>query len=172
RELRSNGVAVIYISHRLAEIEQIADRVIVLRDGKNAGVLEAGEIRHGNIVKLMVGRDIERFYKPSKSSEGEVVAEVRDLRTDRYPVSPVSFEVHRGEILGFAGLVGAGRSEVARAIFGIDSIDGGSVELEGRPLRISSPDDAIAHGLAYVPEDRAQQGLVLPMSIRTNVTLP
>src|SRR5206468_816941 len=79
---------------------------------------------------------------------------------------------HRGEILGFAGLVGAGRSEVARAIFGIDSIDGGSVELEGRPLRISSPDDAIAHGLAYVPEDRAQQGLVLPMSIRTNVTLP
>jgi len=172
RDLRSNGVAVIYISHRLAEIEQIADRVIVLRDGKNAGVLEAGEIRHGNIVKLMVGRDIERFYKPSKSSEGEVVAEVRDLRTDRYPVSPVSFDVHRGEILGFAGLVGAGRSEVAQAVFGVDRPVSAKISLDGQAVNIRSCREAIKQGIFLVPEDRRLAGLIVDLSIRENITLP
>jgi ribose transport system ATP-binding protein len=172
RDLRSNGVAVIYISHRLTEIEQIADRVVVLRDGKNAGNLEGDAIKHDNIVRLMVGRDIERFYKPPTSTEVKPVAEIRDLRTDRYPASSVSFDVRGGEILGFAGLVGAGRSEVARAIFGVDPSVTASIALDGKRVDVRSCRDAIQNGIYLIPEDRRVTGLIVDMSVRENITLP
>ncbi|HEY2865589.1 MAG TPA: sugar ABC transporter ATP-binding protein, partial [Pyrinomonadaceae bacterium] len=172
RDLRSSGVAVIYISHRLAEIEQIADRVVVLRDGRNAGELKHGEIDNDKIVKMMVGRDIKTFYKPPTSTEVKSVAEIRDLRTDRYPSTSVSFDVGRGEILGFAGLVGAGRSEVARAIFGVDPSITASMTLDGKLVDIRSCRDAIENGIYLVPEDRRVTGLIVDMSVRENITLP
>lgn len=172
RGLRAKGVAVIYISHRLAEIEQIADRVVVLRDGRNAGVLERDEIGHDRIVKLMVGRDIDRFYKPPPPSEAAPLAEVRDLRTDRYPTSAISFDVRKGEILGLAGLVGAGRSEVAQSIFGVDGPVSADISLDGQLVDIRSCRDAIENGIYLVPEDRRIAGLIVDLSVRENITLP
>jgi ABC-type sugar transport system, ATPase component len=172
RDLRSSGVAVIYISHRLAEIERIADRVVVLRDGKNVGTLEGNKIRHENIVKLMVGRDIDRFYKPASARDAKPVAEIRNLRTSRYPNSVVSFDVRKGEILGFAGLVGAGRSEVAQAIFGVGGPVSANFSLDGQPVNIRSCRNAIDNGIYLVPEDRRVTGLIVDMSIRENITLP
>ena len=170
-DLRSKGVAVIYISHRLAEIEHIADRVVVLRDGRNAGLLEGREIRHNNIVRLMVGRDIERFYRPNAPADPHVFAEIRNLRTVRYPSVSVSFDVRKGEILGFAGLVGAGRSEVARAIFGVDSPVSADILLDGRRIDIRSCRTAIENGIYLIPEDRRVTGLIVDMSVRENITL-
>lgn len=172
KDLRSQGVSVIYISHRLGEIQQIADRVVVLRDGKNAGVLERDEINHDNIVKLMVGRDLERFSKPSASDLKEPFAEIDDLRTRRYPASSVSFDVRKGEILGFAGLVGAGRSEAAQAIFGVDPSVSAKISLDGQRVDIRSARDAIKNGIYLVPEDRRIAGLIVDIQIRENITLP
>ena len=172
RDLRSSGVAVIYISHRLAEIETIANRVVVLRDGKNVGTLEDNKIRHENIVKLMVGRDIDRFYKPASAREAKPVAEIRNLRTSRYPNSAVSFDVRKGEILGLAGLVGAGRSEVAQAIFGVSGPVSADFSLDGQLVDIRSCRDAIDNGIYLIPEDRRVTGLIVDMSIRENITLP
>ena len=172
RDLKSKGVAVIYISHRLAEIEQIADRVVVLRDGKNAGELRGSDIKHDNIVKLMVGRDIERYYKPPRAGEAEPMAEIRELRTNRYPSASSDFEIRKGEILGFAGLVGAGRSEMAQAIFGVDPAMSANVRIDGHLVSIKSCRDAIENGIYLVPEDRRVAGLVVDMSIRENITLP
>ena len=172
RDLRSTGVSVIYISHRLAEIEQVADRVVVLRDGKNAGVLERREIEHKNIVKLMVGRDIDRSYKPSTARQPQAFVEVRGLRTDRYPKTDVSFDVRKGEILGFAGLVGAGRSETAQAIFGVNGRVSAKMSLDGQPVDIRSCRNAIENGIYLVPEDRRVAGLIVDLSIRENITLP
>jgi ribose transport system ATP-binding protein len=172
KDLRRQGVSIIYISHRLGEIKEIADRVITLRDGKNAGVLEREEINHEAIVKQMVGRDIERFYKPPSTVEKSKLFEVKELRTFRYPTQSVSFEVKRGEIVGFAGLVGAGRSETAQAIFGVDGFLSGKILIDGQPVKISSAKDAIKHGVFLVPEDRRNVGLILEMPIRENITLP
>ena len=172
KELRRDGVSVIYISHRLGEIKQIADRVVVLRDGKNAGILERDEISHDSIVKLMVGRDIERFYKPAATSEAKPFAEIQNLRTRRYPSCSNSFEVRKGEILGFAGLVGAGRSEAAQAIFGVDAAISASVSLDGQLVDIASARDAIKNGIYLVPEDRRIAGLIVDIPIRANITLP
>jgi ribose transport system ATP-binding protein len=172
KELRDQGVSIIYISHRLGEIKQIADRVVVLRDGKNAGVLERDEISHDHIVKLMVGRDIERFYKTSAASNEKPYAEIRDLRTHRYSKSAISFDVRKGEILGFAGLVGAGRSEAAQAIFGVDACVSASVSLDGQLVNIASARDAITNGIYLVPEDRRIAGLIVDIPIRENITLP
>ena len=172
RDLRSSGVAVIYISHRLAEIEQIADRVVVLRDGKNAGELEGPEIRHDRIIRLMVGRDIDRFYKRPSARETEPMAEIRNLRTKRYPLASVNFDVRKGEILGLAGLVGAGRSELAQTIFGVTPSMSESVSLDGQLVDINSCRDAIENGIYLVPEDRRIAGLVVDMSVRENITLP
>jgi ribose transport system ATP-binding protein len=119
KELSSQGVSVIYISHRLAEIGQLADRVVVLRDGRNAGALVGDEITHDRIVKLMVGRDLENFFVPRQTNARASFAEIRDLRTRRYPDRPLSVEFRKGEVLGFAGLVGAGRSEFAQALYGV-----------------------------------------------------
>jgi ribose transport system ATP-binding protein len=172
KELRGQGVSIIYISHRLAEISEIADRVIVLRDGRNAGTLTRDEISHERIVRLMVGRDLVSFYAPPATVDKHSMLSVQNLRTRRYPGSSISFDVRRGEILGLAGLVGAGRSEVAQAIFGVETALEGTLSLEDKPLTIRSAHDAIANGVYLVSEDRRKTGLVLEMSIRENITLP
>jgi ribose transport system ATP-binding protein len=171
KDLRTEGVSIIYISHRLSEVEEIADRVVALRDGKNAGGLAREEITHDRMVKLMVGRDIAyRLPAPSRTTGPRL--QVRDLRTPAYPDERVSFEIRKGEILGFAGLVGAGRTEVAQCIFGVDKPLGGTITLDGQPLKPGTPLDAIAHGVYLVPEDRRQTGCITTMSIRENMTLP
>jgi len=172
RDLKSQGVTVIYISHRMSEIEEIADRVVVLRDGKNAGQLERNEISHSRMVSMMVGRDLDQLYASGGDQELEVCFEVTGLRTQRYPHCSVSFGLRQGEIMCFAGLVGAGRSEMAQAIFGVDAREGGEFTLSGSAISITGPADAIAHGIYLIPEDRRRCGLVLDMSIRENITLP
>ncbi len=172
KELRDQGVSIIYISHRLGEIKEIADRVVVLRDGRNAGVLERDEINHEAIVKLMVGRDIKHTDRPQNATDVSDTVKVHGLRTRRYPNSPISFEIRKGEILGFAGLVGAGRSDAAQAIFGVDVPLSGTVEMDGKAISIASARDAIRNGIFLVPEDRRNSGLIVDLSIRENITLP
>ncbi len=167
--LRDEGMCIVFISHRLAEVQRIADRVIVLRDGENSGELSRSEINHDAMVSLMVGRDLQ-LHEKGEVGVGEVLLEVDDLHVAGAP-SGVSFQLRAGEILGMAGLVGAGRTELARAIFGIDPIQGGSVRVGGVDTAISRPRDAVAAGLAFVPEDRKAQGVVLEMPIRDNVAM-
>jgi ribose transport system ATP-binding protein len=175
KDLKAHDVSIIYISHRLHEVEEIADRVVVLRDGQNTGTLARSEISHEQMVRMMVGRDLKDFFKTaareSSASDQADWFSVRDLRTSRYPNSAISFTVGRGEVLGFAGLVGAGRSEVARALFGIDPMTAG-VTLAGNRLRIDTPRDAIRQGIYLVPEDRRQSGLIVDFNVRENISLP
>jgi ribose transport system ATP-binding protein len=172
RDLRDQGVTVIYISHRLAEISEVADRVAALRDGRNAGELARDQITHENMVRLMIGRDLRSFYVPGAGQRRAARLQVKDLRTSAWPERSVSFEAAGGEILGFAGLVGAGRSELAETIFGIRQRLGGQVLLDGAELKVSRSGDAIAAGIFLVPEDRRRSGLVTSMTIRENITLP
>jgi len=173
RELSAqHEVSIIYISHRLSEIEDLADRVVVLRDGRNAGVLTRGEMSHDKIVKLMVGRKLSHSYVQPGTRRRPQCFEVRNLRTTRYPACAISFDVGQGEIIGFAGLVGAGRSEVAQAIFGVDPALEGTFLLKGEPIRIVSPRAAIDMGIYLVSEDRRRTGVVLEMTVRENITLP
>ncbi|SDS51477.1 monosaccharide ABC transporter ATP-binding protein, CUT2 family [Streptomyces sp. TLI_053] len=170
KALREQGAAVLFISHRLEEIFALCQRVTTLRDGGwIASELLAG-LTEGDLVRRMVGRDLSELYPKQTAEIGEVALSVRRL-TREGVFTDVSFEVRRGEIVGLAGLVGAGRSEVARAIFGVDKWDGGRVHLDGRPLRPGAPSTAMAAGLALVPEDRRAQGLVMEMSIERNVNL-
>lgn len=172
KELRSQGVSIIYISHRLSEVQSLADRVVVLRDGANAGQLSREEISHDRMIRLMVGRDLDDFYVQRAARKKQPCFEAQGVRTHRYPSSAVSFEVRRGEIFCLAGLVGAGRTELARAMFGIEPALEGTVRLNGEPIKILSPRDAIAHGIYMIPEDRRQLGLIVQMSVRENITLP
>jgi ribose transport system ATP-binding protein len=172
KELSAQSVSIIYISHRLAEIEELADRVVVLRDGRNAGTLSKQEINHEAIVTLMVGRDSEHFYRPPEVVAQAECIEVRNLRTRRYPNRPVSFTIRKGEILGFAGLVGAGRSELAQTMFGVGPAVSGELHLENKLVRTSSADDAIRNGIYLIPEDRRNTGLILDFSVCENITLP
>lgn len=171
RQLRDQGLCIVFISHRMAEVMEMADRVTVLRDGKNSGELGAGEISRERIVSLMVGRDLQIPDKSASPAE-EVIFSVRGLRTPRFPNESVDFELRRGEVVGVAGLVGAGRTEVARALFGIDSPLGGTVTVEGRRMVLGSPRQAIRAGVAFVPEDRKAQGVFLDMAIAENIALP
>jgi rhamnose transport system ATP-binding protein len=171
RRLRETGAAIVFISHRLEEVLAIADRITVLRDGKLIATRPRDEIERDELIQMMVGRSLDTFFPKQAVPIGDVVLRVRGL-TRRGVFADIGFDVRRGEIVGLAGLVGARRTEVARAIFGIDPPDEGTIEIDGRPARISSPRDAIAQGLAYVPEDRQQEGLVLPMAIAHNITLP
>jgi len=166
--LRQRGVTVIFISHKLTEVFRIAERIIVLRDGVLVGneVTEATD--RDRVVRLMVGRPMSDLYPPRRPRPGATLLEVRDLRR-RGLFEDVSFQLHEGEVLGFAGLVGAGRTEVARAIFGADRPDGGEVLVRGQPVRIRSPRDAIRAGICYVTEDRKIEGLFLPMKVRSNI---
>ena len=171
-ELSEQGVTVIYISHRLGEIEHCADRVVVLRDGKNAGQLGKEEVSHDRIVSLMVGREIQSAYTASTATKTPGYFKVRNAKSSRYPGQSVSFDATRGEILGFAGLVGAGRSEIAKAIVGLDPHGGAEVSIGGETLEIHSPRVAIGHGIYLVPEDRRGEGLITSMTVRENTTLP
>jgi ribose transport system ATP-binding protein len=171
KDLRSRGVSVVYISHRLGEVKELADRVVVLRDGENAGELQREEIHHNAMVKLMVGRELGRHARSSFAT-GDALLEVRGLLTPAYPRSPLNFAVRPGEIVGVAGLVGAGRTEMLRVLFGIDRAVGGEIRLGRKPVTLRSPQDAIAAGMALVPEDRKQQGVILEMAVSENTTLP
>jgi ribose transport system ATP-binding protein len=171
KDLRSQGVSVIYISHRLGEVTEIADRVVVLRDGANAGTLEREKINHDRIVQLMVGRDLRHVHTPKTDSIQPDYFVVEKLRTRRYPDNAVSFSVGRGEILGVAGLIGAGRTEVAQALFGVEPALGGRIALDGEKLKISSPQDAMSKGFCLIPEDRRNVGLITGWTVRENITL-
>jgi ribose transport system ATP-binding protein len=171
-ELRKQGVSVVYISHRLGEVNRIADRVVVLRDGKNAGDLSRAEISHDRMVSLMVGREIESSYTASTAAKTPGFFKVRNARSSRYPAKTVEFDATRGEILGFAGLVGAGRSEIVKAIVGLDVGGGAEVSIGDEKISINAPTDAIDHGIYLVPEDRRGEGLVTGMTVRENTTLP
>lgn len=171
RELRDDGVAILYVSHRLDEVVQIADRVVALRDAKNAGNLDKSEINHAAMIKLMVGRDLAPARGASVPEDGPVRLSLDKFCTARYPGKPVQLDVRAGEILGMAGLVGAGRSELARAVFGVDTYEG-SVLVDGATVRVSTPRDAINAGVYLVPEDRRGAGLTIEMTIRDNISLP
>ena len=177
-DLKSQGVAIIYISHRLEEVRQISDRVVALRDGKNAGELLPPEITHDNMVQKMVGRALVEEKRESKEGEegkkeiGEVCLTLKGFCTQRYPECPLDLELRRGEILGMAGLVGAGRSEIARAVFGVEKGKRGEVIMEGKTLRLRSPQDAIKAGIYLIPEDRRGAGLTVDMTIRENISMP
>jgi ribose transport system ATP-binding protein len=172
-ELKKQGVSIVYISHRLGEVSCCADRAVGLRDGKNAGELAREEITHDRMVRLMVGREIKaRAKRESATTKVTPTFQVRDVCTRRFPKQRVSFDAVPGEILGFAGLVGSGRSELAEAIFGVDEGCGGEVSLDGTKLRLSGSGDAIKAGIYLAPEDRRLSGLVTAMSVRENITLP
>ena len=176
RALASRGIGVVFVSHRLEEVLQVADRVVVLRDGHRVGMLPREQASPEALVRLMVGREVSAGPDgapgvPEGARQGPPLLEVRGL-TRRGVVQDVGFTLERGEILGVAGLMGAGRTEMVRLLFGADRADGGVVRLEGRPLAIRSPREAIEAGIMLVPEDRQHQGLVLKMSVADNIALP
>jgi ribose transport system ATP-binding protein len=170
RRLKAQGVAVIYISHRMEEIFEVADRVVVLRDGRNAGGMTVAEAAVERIVRLMVGRELREMFHKTPVDLGDPVLEVTGLSRAASRVRHVSLSVRAGEIVSLAGLVGAGRTEIARAIFGVDRPDAGRIRAAGRDVTPGSPRDAIRAGMGLVTEDRKQQGLFLIMAVRENVT--
>jgi ABC-type sugar transport system ATPase subunit len=170
RRLRSGGVGIIYISHRLQEVLRLADRITVLRDGHSVGTQYTTQIDHRELVRWMVGRDIkDHFHRPAFGT-GEVALEALGLNSAT--IHGVSFELHYGEIFGLAGLVGSGRSELARALFGIDAMAAGEIRVDGQLVSVNSPRDALDNGIVLVPEDRKQQGLVMFQSVGFNLALP
>lgn len=173
RRLRADGLAIIYISHRMAEVYELSDRISVLRDGQYVGTLTPGEVAPEAVVRMMVGRDLSSFYKKDHRApprNPEPVLEVQGL-TDGGRVQDGSFVLYRGEVLGLAGLVGAGRTELARLIFGAERRTGGTVRLEGQEVDFTGPGEAITAGVAYLTEDRKAQGLFLDMTCSENVNL-
>jgi ribose transport system ATP-binding protein len=171
RELRSKGVGIVYISHRLGEVRGLADRVEVLRDGENAGHLSGDEITHNAMVRLMVGRELSQYYPHQPHQPGEVALEVCGLRTRAHPGESVSFQLRAGEVVGMAGLVGAGRSELLESLFGIVPAMQGTVHVGRRLIALGSPREAMDAGIALVPEDRKRQGLFLEMGVRENLSV-
>lgn len=171
RDLRARGVAVVWISHRLDEIAALCDRVVVLRDGRRVGGGPVEDFDRRRLIALMVGREMAEEYPRRVADVGAVRLEARSLHR-RPAVHDVSFTACRGEIVALAGLVGSGRTETLRLLFGADRPDGGTILLDGRPLRLRSPRDAIAAGIALLTEDRKRQGLVLARSVRENIALP
>ncbi|MBV9819397.1 MAG: sugar ABC transporter ATP-binding protein [Solirubrobacterales bacterium] len=169
-QLKGEGIAIFYISHRLDEIMRIADRVTVMRDGQVVETLDKEQLDEGKLIALMVGREIDTLYPKQEAEIGDVVLRVRGL-TRPGVLLDCSFEVRAGEILGFAGVVGAGRTELARAVFGADPVSAGCIELDGRELRLGSPGEAIAAGIGYLTEDRKGEGLAMQLSVIDNVTL-
>jgi rhamnose transport system ATP-binding protein len=169
--LRSQGTGIIYISHRLEEISTIADRVTVLRDGQTIGTRRIVEVDRAELIRLMVGRELSAVFPKRAVPVGDVVLELQSVANSAAGVHDVTLEVRRGEIVGLAGLVGSGRTQLAETIFGLTPADGGRVALRGKPVCIHSPADAIALGIGYVPEDRRQHGVVLEMPIAANASL-
>jgi rhamnose transport system ATP-binding protein len=171
RGLRGQGCAVVYVSHRLEEVLAIADRITVLRDGAAVVTLLARETTREELVRWMVGRGIESAARRESPAAGEILLDVRGLSSAALGLSEISFSIRAGEIVGFFGLVGAGRTELARCLFGLEHRDAGTVSLRGTPLELRSPQAAIAAGLAYVPEDRPRHGVVLDLDVGANVAL-
>ncbi|MEM9828284.1 MAG: sugar ABC transporter ATP-binding protein [Planctomycetota bacterium] len=174
-DLRRDGVTVVYISHRLSEVQRVADDVTVLRDGENAGELCGDQIDHDSMVRMMVGRNIEALFDKHPHPPGDEVLRLNEIRTGAFPKQTINLSVRSGEVVGMAGLVGAGRSELLRRIFGVDPAppgDRGSIAVAGEIVRIESPRDAIAAAMGFVPEDRKDEGVILSMSIRENIALP
>ncbi len=172
QQLKEEGKIVLYVSHRMNEIFQVTDEIVVLKDGRQVKALNTAETNERDLIKAMVGRDIGDTYANLKRNTeyGEMLLEVDNLSTN--VVSDISFKMRKGEIIGFAGLVGAGRTEVARALFGVDPIVSGEVKIEGKSVNFKSPREAIDHGIALCPEDRKEQGLILWNSIKDNVCMP
>jgi ribose transport system ATP-binding protein len=171
--LKGRGITIVYITHRLEEVMTVADRVTVLRDGKLVGTHETSELDMQRLIELIVGRAVERAMQWTERSVdrgGTPLLELRGVST-RSGVRDVSLALHSGEILGLAGLMGSGRSELARAVFGVDPLDAGEIRLRGERVRIGSPADAVGAGIVLVPEDRRSQGLVLDHGVQTNITL-
>jgi len=171
KELRSQGVSIIYISHRLGEVKEVADRVMVLRDGVVSGHLSREEISHDNMVRFMVGRDVEKFYRRKHVITEKPVFEVKNFVVPSKPNRRINFSIYAGEVLVLAGLVGAGRTEIAHALFGIDKPLDGEILLNGKLLKINSSQDAIRAGIGLVPEDRNLNGLIVEMAVEENITL-
>ena len=171
RDLRKSGVGVIYISHRLEEIFQLADRVTVLRDGESVGTNAVDDINENKLIQLMVGREVSHIYPPSESAPGEVVLGLRGVGCAASGVRGVNLQVRAGEIVGLAGLVGAGRTELGRVLFGLTPADSGEILLNGQRVVVTSPQDAVMRGIAYVPEDRRRHGVILEMPIAHNMTM-
>ena len=169
--LRSQGAGIVYISHRMEEIFAIADRITILRDGAAVGTFAKSEIDRDSLIHLMAGREISSVFPQRIAAAGEVALELRQISSRAAGVHDVSLQLRAGEILGLAGLVGSGRTQLAETIFGITPADSGEILVHGRPARIRSPQEAIAHRIAYVPEDRRRHGVVLEMPIAANVSL-
>lgn len=170
RRLRDHGMSVVFITHRLEEVFQITERVVVLRDGRNAGELKTDEATIDKVIALMVGRTLDQMFPKQDVEIGDVILSVKNLSRGKV-VRDVSFDLRRGEILGFAGLVGAGRTETVRALFGIDRKDSGEILLKGKPVDLNSPRSSVGAGVGLVPEDRKRQGLVLGMNVFENISL-
>jgi len=169
--LKEQGIAIIFITHRLEEVFRIADRVVVLRDGRRVGGMSISEATPEEVIHLMVGRELTDMFHKEEAEIGSPLMEVQGL-SRHGAVRDVSFTLRRGEILGFAGLVGAGRTETARLLFGVDRQDAGEIRIDGKLVRINSPVDAVEAGLGFVPEDRGIQGLVLKLPVQENIALP
>jgi len=171
RRLATSGVAVLFVSHRLDEVFELSDRITVFRDGQHISTKPRADVTEASLIRDMVGRELSDFFHRAPGALGEVALSVEGLgRAGSF--EDVSFEVRAGEVLGFAGLVGSGRTEVAEAIFGVTPPDAGTVRVKGVRVEIAGPTDALAHGIAYVSEDRRRLGLSMPQSVTSNVTLP
>ena len=171
RALRAQGVAILFIGHRMEEVFEIADRITIFRDGRLISSAPRSEVTTESAIRDMVGRELSAFFSKESARSQDVLISVSGLgRTGVF--SDISFEIHRGEVFGFAGLVGARRTDVGLALFGIEPADAGEIRLEGQVRRIRSPEQAIALGIVYVPEDRRNHGLIMPMSLSANISLP
>ena len=171
RDLRQSGVGVVYISHRLEEIFALADRVTVLRDGESVGTNRVDDINETELIRMMVGREVSQIYPPGAGEPGDVVLSLKNVSCASGGVRAVTLDIRAGEIVGLAGLVGAGRTELARVLFGITPADAGRIEMRGKHLTIRSPREAVSRGIAYVPEDRRRHGVILEMAIAANMTM-
>jgi rhamnose transport system ATP-binding protein len=171
RDLRARGVGLVYVSHRLEEISAMADRVTVLRDGERVATRDSAGLTHDEMIRLMVGREIDRVYPKREVPIGDVVVETRGVCCAASGLQGIDLQIRAGEIVGLAGLVGAGRTELARVLFGLTPCDAGSIRIDGQAVRIGTPADAVRRGIAYVPEDRRRHGIVPELSVAANVSL-
>lgn len=170
RSLRKNGVSIVYISHRMEEIFTICDRITIMRDGRTVDTKAIPDTNFDEVVRKMVGRELTERYPSRKPKYGEVILEVRNANRKEL-FENVSFDVKAGEVLGFSGLMGSGRTEIMRAIFGLDRLDSGEIHIRGKKVNIRKPSDAVKHGIGFITEDRKDEGLVLDFSIRENMAL-
>jgi rhamnose transport system ATP-binding protein len=171
RQLRRDGVAVVYISHRLDEVFALADRITVLRDGRLVASREAAGVDRSELIRMMVGRDVQAVFSHERGAPGDAVQQLDRVSCEAAGIADVSLTVRAGEILGLAGLVGAGRTELARVIFGVTPADRGTIAVDGRPITVRRPADAVAERIAYVPEDRRRHGVIPQMRVASNITL-